>query len=1160
MKKFLALAALLVGITACQKEPEGLEVSMGGEVAVRIDVTVPEEQTRADYSDSRLGVFGNGVLGTKDDATTMRYILKIFDSQDPTKASSAEARYSDESRVTFDVNLVADRKYTFVVWADVVTEKDAEGKYIDNHYDTSEFPAVKLKGDWNAMDESRDAFTGKLTEVLFNYNTNLTLNLSRPFAKLRIVANDIEDVVGVGITPAVATVTYATPHRTSFNALTGAVGEANLVDKRHEYKFSEVEYENVATAESYTLLTDYFFAVTDDEVEFELNIFEDEAKTKLIKSNSFTSNIKVKPNALTSIKGDILTTGGNVNITTNPGSADSQTMAIVNTEEKLQQIIDNADDGEEIFVALSGDITLSGSIVLTSTRASEPSYSLLVPEGKSVVLDLNGYAIRQTKAQTTHYSMLQNDGTLTIIDSKGNGKLSYTDSGNGGEYVSNAVLNNGTLIVESGIVENLSNATVAANGYPHAIDNRGKLTIDGGEVNSASYSAVRIWCTTTAGTEVNIKGGRLIGSVDLHNVNGNANHGVLNIEGGVFTQNAFTNKVVRLVNFGEALDNLAINITGGTFNGIFGVSGQKKDVAWESVFNIVGGTYTTIDGMSENILAEGYAFEDNGDGTWGIVYTDAAKIGDTSHTTLADAFDAAKSGDSIVLQRNTTQSDGFIIADKNLTIDLNGNTFTVTEGASTNNRNFKVVGNSEVTIKNGTLVAKGELTSGAYGTIRTEGSAKVTLEGVKLYSYRGYGLNIKACSGSTIIVNNSEIYAEYSGGVEAAGGTIELNNTKIEQKGVYTGAAWCSVAIGVNGGGKVTVNSGDYSATTDLAQGTWTAYVMSSGGTLDIKGGTFNGTDTETAAAANACGIICADANAVVNIYGGSFTAKRAIIDIRNNTNSTNPLVTLYGGTYNCDPRVSGLYSSNLITFGEGLGVSKVNGTWSVVDVTVATIGTAKYTSLQGAFDAVKDNETIMLYKNIQSTETATFAAGKSATLDLNGHAINNSNTSNAINNRGNLIIKGGVINHTDVKSNSAAYAINNTGTLTIKDCTIISQGGALSSATTNGKAKMENTNVEMSGTSNTTSHTLYALNGGSIEVDGGIITNNTPNQHSANGSCVINGYVMVTSGTFFGYISCTVGALKGGTYNIEPAAGYLASGYRSVSNGDGTWSIVPIQ
>ena len=348
-----------------------------------------------------------------------------------------------------------------------------------------------------------------------------------------------------------------------------------------------------------------------------------------------------------------------------------------------------------------------------------------------------------------------------------------------------------------------------------------------------------------------------------------------------------------------------------------------------------GNTYIGDNAVAYNLGVGNFLEEgDNVDNATSLAVE--ARIGGAIYDTLAKAVAAANAGDKVVLIRDIVSADGVLITDKNITIDLNGKTFTVTEGASTNNRNFKVNGTSEVTIKNGTMIAAGELTSGAYGTVRTEGAAKVTLENLKLYSYRGYGLNVKAYSGTTIVINDCEIYAQYSGGVEAAGGTIELNNTKIEQKGIYSSAAWCSVAIGVNGGGKVIVNSGDYSASAistdaNAAQGTWVAYVMSSGGTLEINGGTFNGVVAETATAANACGVICADRAAVVNINGGTFNSNGAILDMRNNVGSLpNPVATLAGGAFSADPRVSGLYSSNLITVAEGYEVAETNGVWTV--------------------------------------------------------------------------------------------------------------------------------------------------------------------------------------------------------------------------------------
>ena len=55
MKRFFALAALVLGLAACQTEPEGLNVNVDGEQLVTVNVTVPEADTRAGGDNSALG-------------------------------------------------------------------------------------------------------------------------------------------------------------------------------------------------------------------------------------------------------------------------------------------------------------------------------------------------------------------------------------------------------------------------------------------------------------------------------------------------------------------------------------------------------------------------------------------------------------------------------------------------------------------------------------------------------------------------------------------------------------------------------------------------------------------------------------------------------------------------------------------------------------------------------------------------------------------------------------------------------------------------------------------------------------------------------------------------------------------------------------------------
>ena len=233
------------------------------------------------------------------------------------------------------------------------------------------------------------------------------------------------------------------------------------------------------------------------------------------------------------------------------------------------------------------------------------------------------------------------------------------------------------------------------------------------------------------------------------------------------------------------------------------------------------------------------------------------------------------------------------------------------------------------------------MTSGSYGTIRTEGTATVTLENMKLYNYRGNGLNVKALEGTTVTINNTEIYSQYGGGVEAAGGTVELNNVKIEQKGLWT-APYNSMAVSVNGGGKAIINSGTYTTECLTAEeangqgsshGPWTIGVLNSGGTLVVNGGTFsNDNFGDDSLAANARGLVLADTGAVIEIKGGTFNALNAIVDVTNNLGdvNNNPSVTLAGGIFSADPKVSGLYASELIKVAEGYVATENNGTWTV--------------------------------------------------------------------------------------------------------------------------------------------------------------------------------------------------------------------------------------
>ena len=298
--------ALMVALAACQKEQEQMDVVVGGEVDMVVNVNAPSS-TRAG---SEKGIFESGILN--GDAT-MRYILQVFykDENNNTHKTEPQIKYDDNSSVAFNVRLTHNRNYTFVVWADVVDTKDGEGNYVDKHYITNDLTNITINDAWGAMDETRDAFTATQLVKEFTSSSIINLHLNRPNAKLRVKTNDWDATATM---PAKARVTYRTKHRTAFNAYTGKPSADTLDNKVHTYTIDNIYGESGAER---TLFSDYFFASEqDDKVKFDMELLDGEGNT--IKTLNFNTEISVKCNHLTTIEGNLLSSGeGNNTVTEN---------------------------------------------------------------------------------------------------------------------------------------------------------------------------------------------------------------------------------------------------------------------------------------------------------------------------------------------------------------------------------------------------------------------------------------------------------------------------------------------------------------------------------------------------------------------------------------------------------------------------------------------------------------------------------------------------------------------------------------------------------------------------------------------------------------------------------------------------------------------------
>jgi hypothetical protein len=244
---------------------------------------------------------------------------------------------------------------------------------------------------------------------------------------------------------------------------------------------------------------------------------------------------------------------------------------------------------------------------------------------------------------------------------------------------------------------------------------------------------------------------------------------------------------------------------------------------------------------------------------WASATAVAQIVGGDSYETLAEAIADAEAGQTIQLLQNIEQADGVLI-NKNLVLDLNGKTYTCTNGSSYNNRAIKVTAGN-VTITNGTITAvpTANFNGGCYGGLRIEGeSANVTCTNVTFNNGRQYGLGIKLVTGQLRMEECTVNSANGGGGLEVAG-TADVINCTFTQTGLDP-QAWISTCLAVCYGGELNVQGGTYTSEH------YSLYVYSSGGEMDVENGTFTGNIVNTIDHNT-----YPDATGTINISGGTF-------------------------------------------------------------------------------------------------------------------------------------------------------------------------------------------------------------------------------------------------------------------------------------------------
>ena len=518
MKRFFALAALVLGLAACQTEPEGLDVNVGGEVETTVCVSLPEA-TRAH---SAVGAFEN-LVSSPD--YTIRYIFQVFYNGTESQAAR-QVIYTDNEVVSFPVRLVPGRHYNFVVWADVTTTAGktldtihnltiAEAAAADIHYDTEDLKSVTIiDNSWVAMDETRDAFTGHFDTAVdgngekYSSASSINIPLTRPFAKLRVITTDMEQLNDLRIIPTRATVEYTTQHYASFNAFAGGVNETDKMSKTHT-NFEIKAYDDNVDDKSKVLFTDYFFAKDQqDIVNFTLTVYDQRCTEQdvqpdyIIKSNNFNTPIPAHRNNLTTISGNTLTEGNNISVevtkdfenTPNPGDAPYYFEAVSNGFEAVKAyyegkqmifvdyiVITQADIDQYLATrstpAIFPEMNLNGFTLTFVNNTNQPLLTL--PEGSSLTIS-GGEIILEG---TGEGAAIENNGTLTIIDTEVNSSNNgAVVENNGDATITDSTLGNGALVNKEDGEANITGSTLNEG----AVENNGGATITGSTLNEGS--------------------------------------------------------------------------------------------------------------------------------------------------------------------------------------------------------------------------------------------------------------------------------------------------------------------------------------------------------------------------------------------------------------------------------------------------------------------------------------------------------------------------------------------------------------------------------------------------------------------------------------------------------------------------------------------------
>ena len=498
MKKLIYCAlALAAGLFATSCQQENLEpVAQEGTVTYTIEV--PEVVTKAIADGKNVDRLFYEVYKTDvKDQTDLSTGAVLLYKKDMGMVTSNEAT----SRANVTLNLVQNQYYTVLFWA----QCGAEGQGV---YNVSNLRAVTYK-DAASIESNHENYAAFYAVDCISDSTprDKKIYLKRPFAQLNIgtdytidyekdpyAIEMLESQVTVKQVPTVFNVANSEVSNVqdfTFN-MHNVLGDMLDVND-HAYKYVAMNYmfagEKRTAEVSYTIKAKM--------------TTQDGTPIDNVELHRTVINVPLSENYRTNIVGNLLTNATEYEVIVDADWAEKDDepyvveVQSVASAQELIEAVENASTEGETNIKLEGDIDLNDlfNVQLFSTKAGEEDapVSLVIPAGKNVIINLNGYTLSATDQSTVSYGLITNRGNLTVVG-PGNMKLSATENRGWNAYssvISNSV--GGKLTVDGRVVIEHLGGTDMAYGIDNLTNGKGTsavTTIKNATVKS-TYRAIR---------------------------------------------------------------------------------------------------------------------------------------------------------------------------------------------------------------------------------------------------------------------------------------------------------------------------------------------------------------------------------------------------------------------------------------------------------------------------------------------------------------------------------------------------------------------------------------------------------------------------------------------------------------------------------------------